>query len=196
MRASRSDNAAMATKSGAAARSIRFEASLARVIPSPPARRSAAPSEPPASFTSASRSSLLASGRSDASSDAISASLSGRSVRRWQRERMVGKSRPGVLESSSSMARDGGSSSNFKSALAALSFMSSALSTITTRQPPAPLVMPKKPLRRLISSTPSTVISLPSLLTPRLSTNKPGCEPALTCTAAGSLAGTLRSSGP
>ena len=72
-------------------------------------------------------------------------------------------SRPGVLDSSSSMARPGGSSSILSSALAALSFMSSAVSTMATRQPPAPDVMPKKSASLRISSTDSTVISLPVL---------------------------------
>ena len=79
------------------------------------------------------------------------------------------------------MARDGGSSSILSSALAASSFMSSAVSMMATRQPPAPDVMPKKPASRRISLTDRTFISLPvSGLRPRLRTSRPGCDAAAT----------------
>ena len=51
----------------------------------------------------------------------------------WQRERMVGSSRPGECDIRIKAVREGGSSRFFNSALAALMFMSSAGSTITTR---------------------------------------------------------------
>src|ERR1700688_864733 len=74
---------------------------------------------------------------------------------------MVGSNRPGALASSIKPAREGGSSRSLRSALAAFSFMSSAVSTIATRQPPAPELMPKKPPSRRTSSTEITVISYP-----------------------------------
>ena len=58
-----------------------------------------------------------------------------RSSRR-QRERMVGSSRPGSEEISRNTVRGGGSSSDFRSALAEAMFSSSALSTMTARQVP------------------------------------------------------------
>jgi plasmid stabilization system protein ParE len=64
--------------------------------------------------------------------------------------------------------RAGGSSSALSKALAACGFISSAVSTMATRHPPAPDVMPKKPASFRISSTPRTVIGFPVLgLMPR-----------------------------
>ena len=52
-----------------------------------------------------------------------------------QRERMVGTRPPGAEETSRNTVRVGGSSSDFSSALAALTLSSLASSTMTTRQP-------------------------------------------------------------
>ena len=197
MRDSFSARANSAGMSGCAAWSISRSASLASISPSPPASLSAAPSDPHAKRASAARSSAFCSGSNRLSSASRSGSFNGRWFSLWHRERIVGKSRPGLFDNTSSMAREGGSSSSFNSAFAAASFMSSAVSTTATRQPPAPDVMPKKPESRRTSLTESTFISLPvSGSTPRLRTSKPGCEPAATCREVGSFAGTLRSAGP
>jgi len=76
----------------------------------------------------------------------------GRRVRRRQRERMVGSKLPGLCDTSRTNAWGGGSSSTFKSALAALRFMSSAQSTTTTRQAPSPAVLLRKPLTARMAS--------------------------------------------
>ena len=75
---------------------------------------------------------------------ATSATDSGRSISRRQRERIVGSSRAGAWLTSSSSAFLGGSSRIFSSALAPCgSCSSSAVSTMHTRQPPSPAVEPK-----------------------------------------------------
>ncbi len=70
-----------------------------------------------------------------------------------QRERIVGSSRPGLWLESSSTSACGGSSSSLRKALAALRFISSAPSTITTRQPPSAGVSCRKPPMARASST-------------------------------------------
>ena len=79
---------------------------------------------------------------------------SGVSARRRQRERIVGNNRPGLCATSTSSVRRGGSSRIFSSAFAALRFISSAPSTITTRQPPSAAVKCRKaPISRVSSTT-------------------------------------------
>ena len=76
---------------------------------------------------------------------ATSASGQGRKSSRRQRERMVGKRRPGAWQTSSSTPRGGGSSRVFRTALAALGLRSSAASMIATRQGERPATWRRTP---------------------------------------------------
>ena len=98
---------------------------------------------PPDRWASASRAgSSAGGGMSNCDSAEIrSAFSSGSSRTIWQRERMVGSRPPGACEIRMKTVRDGGSSRFLSSALAALWFMSSAGSTMTTRYPPSCDVM-------------------------------------------------------
>jgi methionyl-tRNA synthetase len=71
---------------------------------------------------------------------------------------MVGNRRPGRWDTKRRIVFSGGSSKFFRSALAALAFISSALSTMATRQPPSPAVVPKKLLSLRMTSTVSSVL--------------------------------------
>jgi hypothetical protein len=118
------------------------------------------PMLPSPSLARASTSADASSGRWRVSRSATTSSASGCSIRRRQRERMVGSSRPGEWDTSNIKALRGGSSSTFSTALAALRFISSAESMITTRQPPSAGVSDRKwPMPR----TSSTTISVFSL---------------------------------
>ena len=125
--------------------------------PSPSASCMARPGEPSAISANRARSAAGKSGKSRASKGVISASFNGKRSSRRQRLRMVGKSRVGAEETSSKIARAGGSSSTFRMAFCAWRFIVSAPSTITTRQPPSAAVRVMKPG---ISRAASTLMSL------------------------------------
>ena len=84
-------------------------------------------------------------------SNPLPAAAPARSTR--HRDRMVASSRPGDDVRTRKIVRGGGSSSDFSSALAAFAFMSSALSTMTTRRPCASALSARKFFSRRTSST-------------------------------------------
>ena len=154
MRQSLSPSASSARQIGIA-RAVRSAGRLPPPVraASPVASVNAAPIEPPESRASDARSAALGSGRCigkrvfhapfrPAAADPAAGSASG-----WW-----AKAGPACWTAAAAWRRDGGSSSILSSALAALSFMSSAVSTMATRQPPAPDVMPKKSASLRISS--------------------------------------------
>ncbi len=108
---------------------------------------------PPHTAANASASTSSSCGRKRRSSWAATGAASGASISRRQRDRIVGSNRPGLWLTSSSNARSGGSSRILKTAFAALRFISSAPSTMTTRQPSSAAVSRKNSAIARVSST-------------------------------------------
>jgi len=98
---------------------------------------------------------------------------------------MVGNSRPGAWLTTSSSDFAGGSSRILSSALAPAAFISSAESTMQTRQPPSPAVEPKKPIVFRTMSTGMNIGTLPLSSSTRSSANRSGWPCAATRRATG-----------
>jgi hypothetical protein len=108
----------------------------------------------------------------------MSAGTRGSSISLRQRERTVASTRCGAWLTIRMVARAGGSSIVFSSALAPWLFRSSIASTMQTRCPPSAAVEPKKVSAFRTASTGIVFGAAFSPVATRSSTMRFGCEPA------------------